>query len=273
MREVPLAGCSVRITTDDAELHERCAYVEHGAELAEAPARVVEVEARREREGWRIHQDGDDGEVEGSVDVALAEVYRRAYWASFDHLPVDAVLLHGIVAGTGRGHLLIVGAAGAGKSTLATHLSLGGRDVQGDEYAVLHGGVLTTIPRRFHLKPPSLAHLPAVAAIAESLPYVEVVAGAPVLGYSPARERTWHLHPAPLAGVVVLVANHGGATRLEEATPLETARAVMGQTFVAPESGSAWISAVCEVVDAVPAFRLVLGDVETASVALDQLFQ
>jgi hypothetical protein len=154
------------------------------------------------------------------VDIWLGEIDVRDALLGFMHavLPLGLPLfgiepLHGAAVARGDGSLLLLGPAGAGKSTLAAALERHGYAFMSDDACAIdeHGRVLPGPPLAAHYAPP-----PTHRALA---PYEPKVLA------TPERARVIAARPAR---VVSLTASDGAEIRCESLTPSEAFREILG---------------------------------------------
>ena len=109
--------------------------------------------------GYRI-ADGDDMfACVPSPRAVLDEVFARTYRRAFELASLKGwVRFHGAVATVAGRRLAIVGASGAGKTTMAVALLARGHAVETDESFVARHGEVLGVSRRLHVKdgPPGL---------------------------------------------------------------------------------------------------------------------
>jgi hypothetical protein len=155
--------------------------------------------------GFTITEEGDAladvAAGEHAVEEAADIVHVRAHRRAFELASLSGwVRVHAATVDLDGARVLLVGASGAGKTTLATRLLLDGADVQGDESVLVHRGESLAVPRALHLKPGADHVLPELAAVLPTLPVV-----GDVVVLDPARvDHPVELRLAPIAHVVLL---------------------------------------------------------------------
>lgn len=180
--------------------------------LAGAPTVTV----RRTGTVWTV-TDGA-GAYPCLTSIEVAEAVEYALTQAFLGLVTDAVHLHAAGVLLGEGATLLVGAEGAGKTSLAFWLNRRGHPVLGDDVALVRaGGHVDAFKRLFKVDP---------AVLAEAGVTVEQTRlwepGASTAWYDPSDGAGW-ADKAKIASVVLL---ERGAGRGERLAPLRRSEAV-----------------------------------------------
>lgn len=243
--------------SDEVREHLRCLVQRADQELhASASASLV---VARTPGGHRV-LDGGDLLVEARtprqvLDATFARVHRRAFELA---ALAGWVRVHGAVVRVDGARLAVIGAAGAGKTTLALQVLASGGAVEGDESFVVRSGVVVAVPRRFHVKPGTAALVPAAN---------DWIRRAPTLGGDPPLQLVdptdeglpWHLPVAPLDHVV-LVVRGAGPSVLERASGERAVPLVLEQTFPTVERMATVVGEVAGLLRGVGVHRLHIGD-------------
>jgi len=163
--------------------------------------------------------------------TSVGEVFAFLEWRATDDLlrgtiPLGTVFLHAAGIELASGPVLVLGAPGAGKSTVAAHLLASGHRVWGDDLVRFAAGDLTfsAVPRSFKLDFKSLQQLELVRDICER--HAPGMVLAPECWYvSPAAVRdSWEAPPGrPVALVLLDAARHVGPARVEPVSAAEAA--------------------------------------------------
>jgi hypothetical protein len=183
-------------------------------DLLEATASRVVLARRGRREAALV--------VDGPVcRFALDPGWRKAVGLILLHrlmrCRADAIFFHAASVVLGRGAVLLVGAKGAGKSTLALALAARGHGLLGDEHACYlpDGGLVAPFRRPVGVKPgPRAAAVDALLARLGRSPERDGMMRVPVEELLPGPEPL----PAPLRAVVFLT-GFARAPRVEEVDP------------------------------------------------------
>ncbi len=262
----------VEIECDDDAVDEQLAYMDHAATQSLVPTVTLRLVARRTTNGYRLERDDVDIGTVATPREVLVAFFRAGYLTAFGAMPADVIMFHGVTIAAGDERLLFIAPSGSGKSTLAAHLALKGVDVLGDEYAVLVDGELTALPRRFHLKPGSMEHLPQLKAVLDASPLIDDGLGGWARSFDPADiGRPRHIAGGHLRAVVEIEPNHGGATDLDAVPQIDMALRMTTQTFAPDGRPGAWLERMCRALRGATTHRLRLGDVDAAFVALRPL--
>jgi hypothetical protein len=206
--------------------------------------------------GYRVLVDGREAAVQPAPGPAADAAYAHAHALGVAALP-DHVPVHAACASRGGRRLLVVGAPGAGKSTLMARLLFEDFAVHGDDLVLVRGGRALPFPRRLGLRAPTLDLVPAVRRFAPSPPgafYLDPAeAGFP-----------WRITAAPVAAVVFLEPNHGGATRLAPCPAHRMAERVMTHSRPPAAGPRSWIEEVCGLLDQARCYTLYVGGLDEA---------
>jgi HPr kinase/phosphorylase len=183
-----------------------------------ATTMTIAIEPRPD--GWCSLVDGHETPAADELG-AVAQAYQRVQDAILVRASAQGrIRLHAAVVDIAGQRILLAGHSGSGKSTLAAALLLAGLNVSSDEAAFVRDGMAIPLPRRFHLRPTTLEHLPDLtAADLLRLPYEP-----PIWSLDPAAlNGSWRIEPAPVRHVVLLDPVHCGPSELSS---VDTATAV-----------------------------------------------
>jgi hypothetical protein len=268
-----LLPCAVEISIEDPGLMHSMRYLMNAAEQPVRPIRTFRYSVAGTGP-WEVHEEGDLLERSDHPNDVLGALYRRCHQRAYHLFALGGwTLVHGAVVGVGGERLLIVGDSGTGKSTLALHLLLRGAAVEGDELALVRGGQVIPLPRRFRLKPGTLDVLPELRDLAGSLPRVEHD-GVVVSAFDPTEAGyPWSLRLGPIDALVLAVPNHGADSFVREIAPLDAFPRLLKQVHRVEDSAadrSRLVQNVSRLVR-VRTFEMRLGDLEEARRALGAL--
>lgn len=172
-----------------------------------------------------------------------------------------------LVSLDGRGALL-AGEKQAGKTTLVCRLMLDGFTIHADEYVVVGQEALSPFPRRLHVRQPTLALLPALAALAPCMQAFAPPAGRSYF-FSPGQLGfAQTLAPARPALVVCLTPAHGSPSTLRKLPRWETARRVLAQVDNLSQTPGGEIQRLVETINRAACLELHLGDLDQAAALL-----
>ena len=190
----------------------------------------------------------------------LGAVYPRVQRDALASWPGAAVLR----AVTGRRHgkrFVVVGETLWDRSRLALQLIRDGVDVEGDDLAILHDGVITPYPRPMRVcgadaplpsRAPALSDLPCAGTDPSIGPWALDLALAGI---------DWRITSGPLDVAIALETNYGGQSRASEMPPVEMARILMSGCD--PLSGASHaVGAVARLADGARCHRLRLGSLD-----------
>ncbi len=230
----------------------------HDAEPALQPVATAELRVERDDRGYEVLDRGDRLAVvttpRAVLDTVFARVHRRAFELAARR---GWVRLHGVVLHLGDARAVVVGASGAGKTTLALAALAAGHDVEGDESLLVHAGEVVAVPRRLHVKPGSEVLVPAAAGWVAAAPCLD--GDPPLRLVSPtAAGRPWRLRDGPVDHVVVLDRVDGGSS-VEAASATEVAPFLVSQTFPTVERRAQVLAEVAGLLRSVGVHRLHAG--------------
>jgi hypothetical protein len=261
-RSVHLLACDFRITCDCEEL---VGWLDRLCQRAEQHYPASEhhrFEVYRADGGYRIVEDGRDESWEPRPGAAGYVLFQRMHRTALAALGEFAKIHAGCASWKDR-RFLVVGAAQSGKTTLMTRLLYEGFTVYGDELVLIREGQAMAYPRRFGVRPLSVALVPQLSSFVPASASARPFAVDPVaLGFP------WRITQGPVAAVFVVEPNHGGASAVTSCPKHLMAQRIMTQSW-APSGGvRAWIAEVCAILAAADCHVLQLGDLATAVVAL-----
>lgn len=225
-----------------------------------APASsTVSYEVRRRGDGYEILRDEALEDVQFDSQTVLDAVYRRVQRDALAAWPGAAVLR----AVTGRWRderFVIVGETLWDRSRLALALIGHGVEIEGDDLAILHDGVLTAYPRPLRVCGVD-APLPPRAPAVGDLPGTGDFPTGPWSLDLALAGIDWRITTGPLHIAVALETNYGGHTRVNKLEPLEMARILMSSCDPLSD-GSHAISAVARLASGARCYRLRLGSLD-----------
>ena len=204
----------VHVHCPDQGAADQLAFIGCNAEI-EGPARKrLDLHIEAVHGFLRLERPGG-GAVEGSAVVILDELYRLRFEMVRAECPGGLFLRGGTVT-TDAGHILFVGEAGAGMSTLLLHLADRGWPVTGDDQVIVEGPAARPFPNGLRVRPGALICLsPRAAEIVRVSPRIPGWFDQPTYAIAPsAFGRPWTIGSRPLLHVVLLEGNHGGRSRL-----------------------------------------------------------
>jgi hypothetical protein len=264
-RSVSLLACRIYISTDCDRLAAFLDLVLPRPAQRYPISRRHHFAVRREGEGYRIEEDGVARAVEPTLESAGYALTARMHALALAALPEFTKVHAGCASWKGR-RLLAVGPPHAGKTTLMIRLLSEGFTVYGDELTLVKNGEALPYPRRFGVRPPTVALIPSLAGVGGG--------GDAVLVTDPAQLGSkWVIEPGPVASVFYLEPNHDGHTRLEPCAKYLMVQRVMSQS-TAPQAGrQQWIRDICDMLDRASTFTVRLGNLDEAVSALKDVLR
>ena len=232
-RTFQMLACEFQVVTDVEPLVRRLDEVCSSAVQDYPVSRRHRIEVRGEAGGFRVREDGGDRALQPSPEDAGATVLQRIRDLAFEAL-ADYTKVH---AGSATWHdrrFLVVGEAGAGKSTLMTRLLYEGFAVEGDEMVLLREGRATAYPRRFGIRRPTLELVPQLGALVPGLVGTAEPPGSrgfQILALDPAQLGfTWRIRSGPVDHLFVLDGRHERRTSVAVCPTPVAVRQVMAQS-------------------------------------------
>ena len=262
-RSIHLLACRFHVTTDCEHVVSWLDRLCHRAEQQHPVSEHHRFDVYRVDAGYRIVEDGRDAGSEsrpGAVGYVLFQhMHRMALAALSGHTKIHA----GSASWNGR-RFLIVGAAQSGKTTLMTRLLYEGFTVSGDELVLVRAGRAQSYPRRFGVRPGTVALIPQLAPLAAA-----VSGRAGMFPVDPAALGfEWRIGAGPVSAVFVVEPNHGGDSAVAPCPKYLMAQRLMTHSW-APDGGVRdWIAEVCAMLAAADCYTLRLGDLGAAVAAL-----
>jgi hypothetical protein len=224
---------------------------------------IVSYEVRRRGDGYDIVRDGALEDVQFDSHNVLRAVYRRVQRDALAAWP-GAALLHA-VTGRWRGiRFVAVGERLSDRSRLALQLIRHGVEIEGDDIAILHDGVLTTYPRPLRV-PGVDAPLPPLAPAIGDLPRAGPDPSAGPWALDLARAGIdWRITSGPVQMAIMLETNYGGQTRVRELPSVEMARILMASCDPLSARSNA-AGAVASLAAGARCYKLRLGSLDDVS--------
>jgi len=177
--------------------------------------------------------------------------------------------IHGGCASWRGKRLIATGPERAGKTTLMTRLLYEGFAVYCDDIVLLSRGIVLPYPRRFRLRPQSVALLPEIASIAARTPEVrEHLALDPTeMGFE------WQIDGGPVDVVFFLEPNHGSAAELVPCPKYSMAKMIMSESTLPAAGAGIWVRDICAMLDKASTYVLRCGQLDSAVAAVKQVLE
>lgn len=263
----------VEIAVEDAAIREHLAYFVPDAEQPAPPEAALRYEVIPQAGGcFALAENGAllDRNLD-ALDI-MPLIYARCHEAVYRALPAHLRVHAGCATLDGR-RVLIIGSKGAGKTTLMLRLMFDGVEVQGDERVLVFAdGQVVPFPRRFHIRPATLALLPELAAGRFSLPSAATSDGGRLFSFAPSDAgQRWRISRQPVDAVVFLHPSHGQETSIRSVTEEGLIRRLRRQTSF-PEQSSEWFGILLQVAGCAAGYLLYNGEPRASAVALRHIF-
>jgi hypothetical protein len=259
----------VSIATNCAAMNRELDYLVQDARQDYPTSAALRYELIRGDDGYRIVEDGREWRRARSPFGVLTDLYPRVYGKSNDALPRSTVFLHAASGSIGGRRFILMGESGVGKTTLMTRLAREDALLEGDELVALTTEGFVALPRRFHIKDPSLPLLPWIAAHPDRLPRYDNGDGSFIHAFAPSDwGYLWHIRNSPLDVVVLLESNHGGQSRFESLPRYRMVQRAMAEARAIDRRQHGWIGQLCRQFDRAACYRLVVGGLDNAAALL-----
>jgi hypothetical protein len=268
-----LLSCRIEVRAESPAVRESLRYLVQDASQSVPVTRHVVYEVSFDGEACTIVEDGRRVASDLAPLDVMPFLYPRTHVLAIREAGSPTRLHTGCATTPNGKRFLMAGASNAGKTTVLTRMLLDGFPAHADDMCLLQGTTVTPFPRRFHIREPSLALLPELAAVAPRLPALDAGHGVQVYAFSPRDVgRDWEISPGPVAAVFYLEANHGGQTRLHPSTKVEMARRLVADCRPG-DAGGKWLGDVCRMLDSAECFVLRLGEPKSAASAVVESLQ
>jgi hypothetical protein len=222
---------------------------------------IVSYDIRRHLGGYAIFRDGEFEDMQFDPAGVLKTLYARVQRDALSAWP-GAAVLRAVTGRQGDERFVVVGESLWDRSRLALALMAHGIEIEGDDLAVLHDGVLTGYPRPLRVCGVD-ARLPALAPPRQELPFLGLRPSTGSWALDLALTGVeWRITTGAVDTVVLLESNHGGQTRITQVPRHETARVLMSWCDPLGDAAGA-IRAVAQLADGARCcYRLWLGELE-----------
>jgi len=267
-REIRILSCVFEIETNAPAVRDR---------LDALALRVEQAVPIHYRERLTVIWTGDafrvaGGEVEADFELDVAQLVDMLHNRVHDRA-VAALSDHGFIAAAcgwrNAEHFLIIGAPGAGKTTLAVRLMLDGFEVSGDAWVLLRDGQAIAWPRHFSFGEDSVALLPQMARVER----FRAIASRPRFGHRVALDpiefgMPWRIASAPVCAIFDLEPNFGARTVIRPCGKVEMVRRVMARSLAPAVQHDTWLADLCAIVDRAATYVVEYGDLDSAAVEI-----
>ena len=247
-------------------------YLECAPEIDGFPPRDLDIRIESFRGRYRIIEDGAAAREGLTPQCVLQYLHQRLYVLSIEDRP-QALVLHAGCLRRDERRMLLVGTEGAGKTTLTLNLMMRGYEIEGDENVFIDIPGVIARPRALRVKERALAHVPEIADRIAAAPFMTDFYGRKIYNLDPRLlGKRWQIQQGAVDFVLLLRANHGGASSIRRLGPLAAAREVMAEVgFPATRKGRA-VAALSGLTARAQAFDLSLGETREALRLIDQVF-
>ena len=260
------------LRSEDPEVMHALRYLECAPEIDGFPPRDLDIRIESFRGRYRIIEDGVAAREELTPQCVLHYLHQRVYVLSIEDQP-QALLLHAGCLRRGDRRILLIGTEGAGKTTLTLNLMMRGYEIEGDENVFIDIPGVIARPRALRVKERALAQVPEIADRVAAAPFMTDFYGRKIYNLDPRLlGKRWQIRQGAVDFVLLLRANHGGASSIRQLGPLAAAREVMAEiAFPATGKGSA-VAALSALTSRARAYDLSLGETREAVRLIDRLF-
>jgi energy-coupling factor transporter ATP-binding protein EcfA2 len=237
-----------------------------------APAEV-EIRIARQAAGFAARQDGRVLLEAPDARATMEALHDHLLRAALAERPREAVLHAASLVRDGR-RLLLVGAKGAGKTTLALRLAMAGFAIEGDENVFLRPATVVARPRGCRVKASALKLLADIAPLIEASPHHDGPGGR-LFNLDPGRlGGPWRIAEGPVDHVFAIRPNHGGQSAVAPLSQAALFAHLMAETAWREADRAASVAGLAAIAHRAAAFELTLGDhggavacIESAAIA------
>jgi hypothetical protein len=255
------------IQSDDPAVERALRFLDQSAQQPEPARCTVSYAVRRRGVGQEITRNGGIEDVQFDPPAVLQALYQRVQRDALSAWP-EAAVLKAVTGSAGGERFIVVGETLRDRSRLALTLLSLGADLEGDDLAIIHDGVLTAYPRPLRVCGDDVP-LPPSAPARDELPFQgsRRSTGSWVLDLGRAGIE-WKVTSGPVHRVILLETNYGGQTRVRDVPRSDAARSLMSSCDPLGHPASA-IRGIARLTDnAARCQRLRLGSLDNAATVL-----
>lgn len=265
-------GVGVELVSDDPAIVEviEASYGIFGPDLdatADRPAAGVRLSVERTGSGWLVSGGTSEPATCRTADIAAVHTLDRLVDSVQRGLHARGLVsIHSAALATPGGILVIAGASGQGKSTLALGLAHRGYGLLSDELSIIDtDGSVTPYPRSVHVRPDTIALIPALGFLADR-PRL-TLGGGSEWAVTPAelRDRWGGMPPTagPLAAILLLDGVPGaGEASLASISPAIASLELARGSWAASVEFGATLARLAAAASSVPCARLRSGPLD-----------
>jgi hypothetical protein len=249
----------------DRGVFEAVRFLDCNPEIGGPPPREITVSIEPLRSHFCIIKGGVVIKEVFGARAVVEYLHMHLFACSMEDRPQTA-LLHAACLKRGHRRLLLVGAAGAGKTTLALRLARAGYELEGDEHVFIGGaGVVVARPRACRIKESALPILADMAPMVCAAPFYRDNGNRKIFNFDPrALGSNWCIEEGPADRVVVLQPNHGGYSSIRPLRPTALVQSIMPQIGLRETGHGSSVAALAALANRTKGFDLSLGDHEGA---------
>jgi energy-coupling factor transporter ATP-binding protein EcfA2 len=262
----------IAMRTADADAFRALQYLQCDPEIERDPPLDMTILVERYRSYYRIVEDEQPVAEQGTPRAVTELLHARLFDLLMEDYPT-APLIHAASLRRGGRRLLLVGAKGAGKSTLTLHLATIGYEVEGDENVFVTAKGVVARPRGMRLKDTAIHLFPHIAPILLAAPSIIGPHDQRIYNLDPRLiGSSWRIEHGPVDVVIMLRPNHGGYSSIRPLPPLALVREVMAESGLHETQRGSAIAALVNAIGSARGFDLSLGDHPGAVRCIDQVF-
>ena len=244
-------------------------YIRTDPSICGTTADVIDLTVERAGKFYRLALP-DGSVVEGTAPHLLDAMHRVALAAFIEEVP-GAPLIHAGGIRIDEVPLLLIGAKGAGKTTLTLHLIEQGYVVEGDEHVAARETDLIARPRTLRIKADSVRFAPTLAGRIRGAPFVKEWNDLPIYSVSPTiGGHPWRIATMRRPALVFLEPNYGGHSVAKPAS-VDRAFALLLARSLLPGEKAAAVARLRSVARGAQAWEMSLGDLDGAEMHLKRI--
>lgn len=188
------------------------------------------------------------------------------------HRMKDDVKIHAASGSLNSRRFLLVGAKGAGKTTLIARCLFEGITVYGDEKVLVRGQDVIPLPRKFHVKEGSVSLIPQLGPIWDTHVSYPTSHGPRVCFFDPTDAGfKWQTRWGKVDTIFYLEPNHGKPTEVERSPQWLMARRIIAQSLDFDANPEVQIADLCKMVIDSKAHIMRIGALDGAIEAMKEV--
>ncbi len=267
-KEFQLLNSEIVLKTDNPELKNVLNFVsqeakQHGFLCQNKTVYVIE----KTDSGYRICGDGIHYNVVAKQWDLTYTLIKLVHERAFREME-DCVRIHAGCGNYKNARFIMIGDKGEGKTTLMLKLLFerNGYSIHGDELVMIYGNKAMSFPRRFHVKPGTMALLPNIKPYLKKSPCISIYKTEKLYAFSPAQVGfDWTINSEKISAIFYLILNHGEKTALTKCSGLEMIQKIIPMSYYKESGEHLKINKLCRIMNEAKTYILSIGNLDTAA--------